>query len=195
MFRTKVKPPFILVVWLAVIAAAASTVVGQDRVKLHKVAEVGIPGSVSPDGRLVSYVDTLLGDDHVFVRDLKTGENRCLTEGPGEAGWGVSSVISPDGKQIAYDWALGSNVGDWQELRLIGIDGSTPRVLYRSNDLLSASAEAWSPDGTQILATFLRKDLTYQIVLVSVSDGAVRVVTTRALKTVNGRLWGQKIVE
>ena len=144
-----------------VIALATSAAMAQDHVKLHKVAEVGIPGSVSPDGRLISHVDTVFGDDHVFVRDLKTGENRCLTEGPGEAGWGVSSVISPDGKQIAYDWALGNNVGDWQELRLIGIDGSSPRVLYRSNDLLNASAEAWSPDGTHLLATLLRKDLTY----------------------------------
>lgn len=193
MFKTRIVTLLILVVWPVAIAVAASTVMAQDRVKPRKVAEVGIPGSVSPDGRLISHVDAVGGDDHVFVRDLKTGENRCLTKGPGEAGWGVSSVISPDGKQIAYDWALGSNVGDWQELRLIGIDGSSPRVLYRSNDLLSASAEAWSPDGTQILATFLRKNLTYQIALVSVSDGAVRVVTTRALKTVNGRIWGQKV--
>ncbi len=82
-----------------VIALAVSCVKtpdhGEVAAKLYKVAEVGIPGSVSPDSRFISHVDTVEGDDHVFVRDLKTGENRCLTEGPGEAGWGVSSVISP----------------------------------------------------------------------------------------------------
>ena len=171
-----------------VFSLAASAGVAQSQVKTHKVAEVGNPGSVSRDGRYISYVDIVDGDDQVFVQDLNTGESRCLTEGPGEAGWAVSSVISPDGKQVAYDWALGEQ-REWTELRLIDVDGSSPRVLYRSNDLLYASVEAWTADGNGLLATLLQKDLTYEIAQISVSDGSVRVITTKALSMVNGRLW------
>ena len=71
-----------------------------------------------------------------------------------------------------YQWS--------DDLRIVGLDGSTPWVLYSdSNEEISARPYAWSPDGKSILAFFRnREDNTNQIVLVSVADGSVRVLKT-----------------
>src|SRR5262245_30330824 len=93
---------------------------------------VSTVGSLSPDGALLSFVDQETGD--LEVRELDSGKSRRLTDkGP----WSKSpesaaySVISPDGKQVVYTW---SNKEYRYELRLIGVDGSNGRVLYRDNN-------------------------------------------------------------
>ncbi len=96
-------------------------------------------GGISPDGRYLSFVDWDTGD--LAVRDLTTGENRRLTnkgtwtENPNEFA-GVS-IISPDGKQVAYTWIdEGSCCAD---LRIIALTGggaaAKARVLYRNEDV------------------------------------------------------------
>ena len=60
----------------------------------------------------------------------------------------------------------------------MGFDGSEPRVLYANEEVRYPIPFRWSPDGTQILALFPRKDGTYQIVLIAVDDGSVRVLKT-----------------
>ncbi len=145
--------------------------------------EVDILGGPSPDGRYLTFVDWETGD--LAVRDLKTGKNRRLTnKGPRfeSREYAEYPRISPSGKQVAYAWF---NKDNFFELRIIGLDGSKPRVLYRNEEVPYASPAAWSPDGKHILATFFSsKDRSEQIVLVSVSDGSVRV-----LKALDRR-WG-----
>lgn len=46
----------------------------------HNVVEVDTTGSVSPHGRFLSYTNWDIGD--LFIRDLKTGENRNLSVHP-----------------------------------------------------------------------------------------------------------------
>src|SRR3990172_7340187 len=94
---------------------------------------VYIYGSVSPDGRYLSFVDQETGD--LALRDLANGKDRRLTnQGTGfESTQG--SVISPDGKQVAYSW---DNRDGTSDLRLIGLNGSgpaTPQVLYDNEDI------------------------------------------------------------
>ena len=135
---------------------------------------VDIEGSVSSDGRYLSYTDWETGD--LALRDLETGKNRHLTK---KGSWYESSeyaefsAISPDGRQVAYGW---SNKDDFCDLRLIGVDGSKPRVLYGDRHLDWIQPAGWSPDGKHILATFFGKDGTNQIVFVSVADGSARVL-------------------
>ena len=86
-------------------------------------------GSPSPDGRYLSFHDWDTGD--LAVRDLVTGQNRRLTnKGTSQDSdeFAESSVISGDGRQIAYAWY---NKEKFYELRVIGIDGSNPRTVYR----------------------------------------------------------------
>ena len=62
-------------------------------------------GGVTPDGRYLTFVDWESGD--LAVRDLATGKNRRLT---GKGSWAQSdefaesSVVSPDGQEVAYVW-------------------------------------------------------------------------------------------
>ena len=125
-------------------------------------------GSPSPDGRYLSYVDW---DNfaNLGIRDLVEGENRLLTNNDSwDAGeMAYQSVFSPDGRRLAYTWQNKEGHG---ELRIIGIEGGTPRILCTG---VGWSVPAsWSSDGSQILA-LLGQQETVDIVLVTVQDGSV----------------------
>ena len=138
-------------------------------------------GAPSPDGRYLSYVDWETSDlnhNDLAIYEIATGKKRRLTNNAswyesGEYQFALSSIWSPDGKQIAYQW--------WSnliELCVIGIDGSKPRILYSSEEKEWARPYDWTPDGGQILACFTVKDGKNKIVLVSAADGSVRVLKT-----------------
>ena len=51
------------------------------------------------------------------------------------SGWAEESVISPDGKRIAYQWFVeeaGENMFTW---RVIEMDGSNMRILHQDKDV------------------------------------------------------------
>ena len=133
-----------------------------------------ITGSVSRDGRHLSFTDWDTGD--VAIRDVTSGTNRRLTN---KGGWqspafGEFSLISPDNSQIAYVWCDPPVC----EVRLVGRDGGSPRVLYRNADVEYPQPCDWSPDGSQVLAVLTRPDRSNQIALISVSTGSARVLKT-----------------
>ena len=139
----------------------------QARPKHYKVASViDLTGSVSPDGRHYAFTDWRTGN--LAVKDLETGKERHLTD---KDSWlesneyALSPRISPDGNQIAYCW---NNEEGFCDLRLIGLDGSGARVLYRQEETRSIAPHDWSPDGKQVLARFGK-----HMVLISVADGSV----------------------
>jgi len=132
--------------------------------------DVDILGAPSPDGRYLSYVDWDNGN--LAIYEIATGKKRRLTNHNWDESdeYAIFSRWSPDGKQIVYQWY---NVSEkFVELRIIGLDGSKPRILY-SNEEEYADTYDWSTDGKQILA-FL--DGSDQIVSVSAVDGSVRVL-------------------
>jgi len=136
--------------------------------------------SVSPDGRYLSYVDWTTGD--LAIRDLATGKTRRLTNKSSSAesgGHATFSVISPDGKEVAYTWKqeLPGEIF-LADLRLVRLDGSAPRVLYSNRQAQSAVPTDWSSDGKYIVTLLIKPDSTLQIVLVTVADGSVRVLKT-----------------
>jgi len=140
-------------------------------------------GNPSPDGSNFAFTDWDSGN--LAIYEVATGNKRYLTK---EGSWILNhfqyvenSTWSPDGKQIVYDWW---NESGSIELRLIGIDGSNPRTLYKNEEWIWVQTFDWSNDGKQILACFQRKDHTRQIVLVSAENGSVRV-----LKTLLGKNW------
>ena len=125
-------------------------------------------GSISPDGRYLSFIDW---NNDLSLYEIDTGEILSLTNkgsGDNSNDFALTSVWSPDSRQIAYDWYVGEeNV----EIRVVGLDGSKPRVLYRG-----AWAEVldWSPDKKDLLAWVEGKDKIYQMAIISISDGSVR---------------------
>jgi Tol biopolymer transport system component len=137
-------------------------------------ADVDTSGRVSPDGRYLSFIDWDTGD--LAVRTIATGETRRLTD---KGSWTESnemaqgSAFAPDGKRLAYCWMVRS--GHF-ELRIIGIDGAGVRVLHQNPEIVYYEPKAWSPDGANILVTFLRKDQTTELALVSAADGAARTL-------------------
>lgn len=175
---------------------AVSLALGQESPKAgpqhYKIPEVvDFRGSVSPDGGFLSYVDWSTGD--LAVRNLSSGKSRRLTNKDSRLdphGYAVFSIISPDSKQVAYMWFnwLNQDLDFSYDLRIIGLDGSGPRVLYPNKEIGVSWPHDWSPDGKHILATLVKRDGTKQIVLVFVTDGSARVL--KALDW--GSPWGMR---
>ncbi|TSA34893.1 MAG: hypothetical protein D4R64_10960 [Porphyromonadaceae bacterium] len=150
--------------------------------KVKEGTDVGFEGAVSPDGRYLSYVDWDTGD--VAIYEIATGNKRRLTN---KGSWDKSNEFayfsrwSPDGKQVVYDWYTEENL---MELRIVGFDGSKPRILYNNKEVVWSQTYGWSPDSKQILAILEKKDGQNQMVLISTEDGSVRV-----LKTLEQSFW------
>ncbi len=135
-------------------------------------------GEISPDGKYLSFVDWTTGD--LAVRDMATGEVRRLTSKEGLPSspyeFPDPSIWAPDSNQIAYVWYRD---GDFVDVRVIGLDGSKPRVLFRGDYFKDwVRLCDWSPDGRSILAKFNKArehgGPSRQLGLVSVQDGSVR---------------------
>jgi Tol biopolymer transport system component len=138
-------------------------------------------GSVSADGRVISFTDWETGD--LALHDLTTGRDRRLTNKKGwsDPAFAEGSAISRDGTHVAYAWLLVSptvsSEDHFAEIRIIGVDGGKPRVLVANRDLETVYVHDWSPDGGSLVVSLRRRtDRTVQIALVSTKNGAVRVL-------------------
>jgi Tol biopolymer transport system component len=144
-------------------------------------------GSPSPDGRFLTFADWRPGlCCNLAIRDLATGDIRIVVKG-GAGGPGavaaapgamaLGSIVSPDGGQIAFVWFSDNTYS----LRVVGVDGSSQRTLVqlsKESETAYLSPAAWSPDGASILVVLELRDTTKQIGLLSVADGALRVIKT-----------------
>ena len=138
--------------------------------------EVDLMGEPSPDGKYISYVDWETGD--LAIYEIGTGKKRRLTsngswDDPVE--FAEYSRWSPDGKHIVFDWYNDDNPA-YIDLYIVGLDGKEPQKLWSNEEMLWTQCCDWSPDGTQILACFQRKDTTTHIGLISTSDGSLRIL-------------------
>jgi Tol biopolymer transport system component len=134
--------------------------------------DVTLLGGPSRDGRYFSFVDPASGE--LAVRELASTQRRLVTRKPaGSREFAYFSSISPDSTQVAYAWF---NEAGFYDLRLVGLDGSAPRVLYRNEEAGFVQPCAWSPDGKHILTLFFRKDNISQIALVPVDRRPIKVL-------------------
>jgi Tol biopolymer transport system component len=137
-------------------------------------------GTVSPDGRYISYSDWETSSPvaewgTLRVRDIATGTDRALATRTGESRdrHSYASAISRDGAQVAYDWCRRGD-GDC-EIRTVNLRGGSARRVFDSGAYVEP--KDWSPDGkwiAVILANF--DDHTTQIGLLAVQDGSLRVL-------------------
>lgn len=134
-------------------------------------------GTVSADGRYLSLQDWTTHD--VIVKDLVSGEIRHLTHRTQEersAGETEGTVISPDGKRVAYTWySYSKQESSPAELRIVGADGKGDRLLHKSGEYSNLQPVSWSPDGMWILAEVSRRG-AYEIILVSPDTGVARLL-------------------
>jgi len=165
-----------------------------------KMGGRGNMGRPSPDGRYLLYSD--MYSINVCVLELATKKKHFITnekipstlkenptKKPVEFHWG-GSIWSPDGKKVVYTWLKFKDVftfkdawdkqynlkDAFKELRIIGFNGSNPKVLYSNYDLEKVNPLDWSPDGEYILAELISKDKTRKLVMISVADGSIRVL-------------------
>lgn len=133
-------------------------------------------GTISRDGRFLTYTDWANGGS-LALRDLATGQNHRLTSG----GATQFSVISKDGRQVAYEWTENNPASGAPryELRAANLHSSSiseQRRLFHNDDVTAAAPFDWSPDGKWIAVGVSRKDGTKQIGLIGVRDGSLRVL-------------------
>lgn len=166
----------VLLVSLAALApsAAGAEEPAQARTRLVWADEqTNALGAPSPDGRFVSFVDA---GGNLAVRELATGASRALTSGAGgppPGQFAYFSVFSRDSQHVAYAWF---NEERFYELRIVSVDGSAPRTLYRNPEAGFVQPTAFSPEGDQVLALLFRRDNVSQIALISTLDGTARVL-------------------
>jgi len=145
-------------------------------------ADIPMYGAISPDGRYLSYWDWRT--ENIALRDLQTGQDRPLinketqgNEEPTVSQYAGASVWSADGKQIAYVWHIEDSVSERIELRMAGLEGGKPRVITQIAEANEMWSLSWSPDGRNIAAIVLHRNEPDQIVLVSTTNGSVRVLS------------------
>ena len=127
-------------------------------------------GSVSPDGRYISGPDWNK-NGNLAVRDLITGDSRCLTED--EGGFAYDIKWSADGKKLTYCWVNWSDTGS-PELKVVGKDGTGAKVIWAAKGKY-VTPFAWAPDGKRVLARITEDD-TANLCLISVQDGSVQLL-------------------
>jgi Tol biopolymer transport system component len=133
--------------------------------KIRKVWSGNRESSPSYNGRYIAYADWDSRNGDVAISDLVTGKTSHLTHDATRSEFAETCVVSPDGRKVAYSWY---NNDEFYELRIVGIDGSKPRILYRDKNGEDIWPHDWSSDGKHILA-FYRG-----ICIVDVEDGSVQ---------------------
>jgi dipeptidyl aminopeptidase/acylaminoacyl peptidase len=104
--------------------------------------------AVSPDGKAVAYVTTWAVLDEnkmtstIHLMDLKTGEGREITPGPGSHS---GPAWSPDGDHLAF---ISDRGEDGSQVWVMPTDGGEARQVTCGEG--GAGNPVWSPDGTRI---------------------------------------------
>lgn len=133
-------------------------------------------GSISPDGRYISFVDWSSGGN-VGILDLETKARQCLTDFKDPNEQAYYSSWSPDGKQIAYFWWRYDK--DQYNLSVVDVKKAESRDLFISDKNGWIELGNWSSDGKYIFATLsLSDEPKSQIVRISTDDGTIKVLKT-----------------
>lgn len=160
--------------------ARLTTSISPKEIALRQVwagKEVDLLGSVSSDGEYATFTDWTNGN--LAIRNLKTGENKPLTnEGTwkGPIQYALFSVISPDGKQVAYGWYNAKGI--W-ELRILKIGSQTPVSLYScvADECPIPVPELWFADGKKIIFyTVHEKKKIWQLFSINITNKEVRML-------------------
>ncbi|HEX5013080.1 MAG TPA: hypothetical protein VFV72_02890 [Candidatus Limnocylindrales bacterium] len=124
----------------------------------------------SPDGRYIAYTafDPKFNGLRVHLVDVRTGEDRTLTDVGRSEGW---AVFSPDSTKIAFL----NQIADRQQVFVASVDGTGrlpmgPAYRVVNNESLSSM---FSPDGTLVVVTDSASKETRIVDAATGGDGTV----------------------
>jgi Tol biopolymer transport system component/imidazolonepropionase-like amidohydrolase len=131
--------------------------------------------SWSPDGTKIAFTSDRAGGMDIWVRDLKTGQDKRMTTSPNAD---MSAAWSPDGRALAFVTNADFEQG---EVYVVPAEGGDPqRVLDRS---FGVGYPTWSPDSRFVItpsfkpySTRFREGMNYYVVAPSVPGQARQVV-------------------
>ncbi|MGK2962320.1 MAG: hypothetical protein ACSLFK_09275 [Gemmatimonadaceae bacterium] len=138
---------------------------------------VDFQGHPSADGRFFSMTDWTTGD--VALYDLTTHTKRAVTTRSSDdasSDFAETSVISPDGTLMAFGW-YAEKTHTW-ELRIAGLTGADSgkvRTVYSSSGEF-VGAQAWTPNGAEVIAAVSPAIGRYQIAAIDARDGRTRIL-------------------
>ena len=165
-----------------------------------KMGGRGNMGRPSPDGRYLLYSD--LGTLNLCALEFAAKKKHFITKeavlNPSNSSsskkpiefHSFGSIWSQNSKMVAYNWIKFKDVYEYKnawdeqgnykdsvkELRIIGLDGSNPKVIYSTENWDEVSPLDWSSDGKYLLAEFIRKSKSRELVMISVDDSSIRVL-------------------
>ena len=139
-------------------------------------AAADVNGTISPDGRHLSYLDWQSGD--LMLRDLVAGTDRRLTgtgKWPQSNEYAEESAISRDGGKIAYAWYDGK---DRYQLRVGDLNAPSlqPRTVLDDPDVRWLAPHDWSPDGQSVVLLVTRRNRKTEIAVASINGGPLRTL-------------------
>jgi len=111
-----------------------------DGSNLTKLADKVGESDCSPDGKWLVYRANVQSVDRIYRLPIEGGTPTELAIAPG----GGDSLISPDGKFIAYSYEEGSPVPELK-IAVIPAEGGSPLHVFQSQ--AGAASFRWSPDG------------------------------------------------
>ncbi|MCB1021659.1 MAG: serine/threonine-protein kinase, partial [Acidobacteria bacterium] len=120
--------------------AADGTAAGEPR-PVTTLGSIDLAASVTQDGRLMAYESSRTGNGDVWLRDLRTGQERAVAASEEKEGL---PRLSADGRRIAFRRTLGAK----PNVMAADVDGSPPRYVCRG----CSGPYDWSPDSTAVLA-------------------------------------------
>jgi Tol biopolymer transport system component len=140
-------------------------------VQLTDFADAAVAPSLSPDGRMVTFIrggESFLSTGQIYVKLLPNGESVRLTSGANPK---YAPVFTPDGSRIAYtEVAPNSSFGSWDTWTVPVLGGEPRRFLP------NASGLTWLPDQQVLFAEIKGDGFHMGIVSASESRGNSRQI-------------------
>jgi Tol biopolymer transport system component len=160
---------------LLLIAKKGETQKETEGIKIKQIwtgTKVDNSGTVSLNGEYLSFVDWKTGG--IAIRNLKTKKNTSLIEGSYDSPlrYAQYNCISPDGKQIAYNWVNGNSSG----LYLIDLERSSPSLLYKQEGE-TVNPVTWLSEKELIVIVWKSKNKD-QVCLFNILDRTMQVLKT-----------------
>jgi Tol biopolymer transport system component len=151
-------------------------------VKISGTDNIGRFFRPSPDGRyLVGPRDAEKGNRYLVLHDLSTNADRRLTR----EGFAHNPQFTPDGRRVVFQWAPSgppSKSGGIHEIRMVNVDGTGERTLFRSTLYQFFQVSGVSADGKTAAVGFQSLDNTWQVGLVSLETAKVTILKNNELR-------------